>query len=61
MHYSHVYRIWQPEERWMLLTSSEKGENEAKNRGVNTILSPESYKAMTLAENINTCIMTGSV
>ena len=45
----------------MLLTSSEKGENEAKNRGVNTILSPESYKAMTLAENINTCIMTGSV
>ena len=46
----------------MLLTSSaEKGENKAKTRGVNTVPSPRSYKALKSVENINPRIMTGSV
>ena len=38
----------------MMLASPEKGENKAKNRGVNTVLSPRSYKALT-------SVMTGSI
>ena len=51
--FTQEYRFWQPEEGWMFLTSSEKGENKAKNTKISLTL--------TSVENINPCIMTGSV
>lgn len=56
--------FWHPEigKGCVLVTSAaEKGKSKARNRGVSTVLSPRSCIALNSGENINACIITGSV